>query len=299
MVQGHRIGQPFKCLPWQRGYLRRVWPSRVRRAPSEMALSCGRGNGKTAWIGALASAALDGPLAVEAGTCSVVASSFDQARITFDFVLRYLRPYIDADPSLYRVQDNFAKAIIERRDTGARVRCIGSDPRRAHGLAGPLVILDEPAQWLPSTSAQMIAAVRTLHGKIPGGRTLGIGTLPPDPGHWFRAMVEQPHSLLYQPADREAAQADPFNEDYWHEANPSLRHFPELRKTLRKEAALAKEDPSILQSFLSLRLNLGVADVQVSSLIEAEAWRRLEGEALPEGPAVWGSTWGPRRPCRR
>ena len=41
--------------------------------------------------------------------------------------------------------------------TGARVRCIGSDPRRAHGLAPVLVLADEPAQWPES------------HGRADGG----------------------------------------------------------------------------------------------------------------------------------
>ena len=49
--------------------------------------------------------------------------------------------------------------------TGARVRCIGSDPRRAHGLAPVLVLADEPAQWPDTTGERMVAALRTAAGK--------------------------------------------------------------------------------------------------------------------------------------
>ena len=46
--------------------------------------------------------------------------------------------------------------------TGARVRCIGSDPRRAHGLAPVLVLADEPAQHPETTGERMVAAL--THG---------------------------------------------------------------------------------------------------------------------------------------
>ena len=62
------------------------------------------------------------------------------------------------------------RLAIEDRRTGARLRCIGSDPKRAHGLAPSLVLCDEPSQWDGAKTDAMIAALRTSLGKIPGSR---------------------------------------------------------------------------------------------------------------------------------
>ena len=52
----------------------------------------------------------------------------------------------------WRVQDSAKSATIEHRKSGARIRCIGSDPRRAHGLHPALALLDESPQWEPAKS---------------------------------------------------------------------------------------------------------------------------------------------------
>ena len=71
-----------------------------------------------------------------------------------------------ADRSIWRIQDSANKAQLSPTyPSGAMVKCIGSDPRRAHGLAPSLLLLDEGAQWeavkLPS---RMMAALRTALG---------------------------------------------------------------------------------------------------------------------------------------
>ena len=73
--------------------------------------------------------------------------------------------------------------------TGARVRVIGSDPRRAHGLAPVLVLADEPAQWPSSTGEKMVAALRTAAGKQPHSRFVALGTRPADAEHWFSKLL--------------------------------------------------------------------------------------------------------------
>ena len=65
------------------------------------------------------------------------------------------------------------------------MKAIGSDPRWAHGLAPVLVLADEPAQWLESTSGKMLVALETAMGKIPGSRMIALGTQPALAGHWF------------------------------------------------------------------------------------------------------------------
>ena len=51
------------------------------------------------------------------------------------------------------------RATLKFRESGNRVRCIGSNPSGAHGLRPFLVLADEPAQWEPAKAERMVAAV--------------------------------------------------------------------------------------------------------------------------------------------
>ena len=79
----------------------------------------------------------------------LVASSFDQGLIAFRHVLAFMHPKLDAAPRRWRVQDSANRATITDKQTGSMIRVIGSDPRRAHGLAPSLILADELAQWPP------------------------------------------------------------------------------------------------------------------------------------------------------
>ena len=146
--QGALAGQPFKLLPWELDFLAGAFADGIDTA----ALTIARGNGKTALCAALAAAAVAGPLAVPRGACLVAASSYEQARILFSFALDYLRPWLEAEPDRWRVLDSSTASRVEDRKTGAVLRAIGSDPRRAHGEAPRLILADEPAQWPPNMS---------------------------------------------------------------------------------------------------------------------------------------------------
>ena len=186
VTQGRNAGAPFPVLPWERRFLRGAFAPGV----VESALSVARGNGKTAFTAGLACATLDGPLMRPRGETVLVASSFEQARIAFEHVLAFMGQRHDlGDGKLWRVWDSSNNARIENRATGARVKCIGSDPARAHGLAPVLALLNEPAQWETSTSERMLAAIVTASGKIPDARIIALGTRPADVEHWFAKML--------------------------------------------------------------------------------------------------------------
>ena len=171
VTQGRRAGDPLKVLPWQRDFIAGAFAEGVQSA----ALSVARGNGKTALLSGIAAATLDGPLAVPRGETVIVASSFSQARIAFDHVRAFMADQLK-DRHRWRIQDTAQQASIEDRETGARVKVIGSDPKRAHGLAPVLVLADEPAQWPTSTGERMVAALRTSAGKQPHFRFVALGT---------------------------------------------------------------------------------------------------------------------------
>ena len=182
--QGGLAGQTFTVLPWQRRFVRSAFTAGIQSA----ALSVARGNGKTALLSGIACATLDGPLAVPRGETVIVASSFEQARIAFEHIMAFMADKLD-DRARWKVWDTAQQARIEDRQTGARVRCIGSDPRRAHGLAPVLVLADEPSQWLETTGEKMVAALRTASGKQPHSRFVALGTRPADSEHWFAKML--------------------------------------------------------------------------------------------------------------
>ena len=275
VTQGRLAGQAFNVLPWQARFVRGAFRPSVQSA----ALSVARGNGKTASLSGIAAATLDGPLAVPRGETVIVASSFEQARIGFEHIVAFMGDKLH-DKKRWKIWDTAQQARIENRATGARVRCVGSDPRRAHGLAPVLVLADEPAQWPDTTGERMVAALRTAAGKQPHSRFVALGTRPADETHWFSRMLDGGADYAQCHA---ASPEDPaFQRRTWAKANPSLNHMPDLLAAIRNEAREAKTDPSMLANFQALRLNLGTSDVLQSTLLDAGTWERIEVAESPE-----------------
>ena len=285
---GDLDGQPFTVWPWEARFILGTFGQ-----PGDAALSIARGNGKSAFVAALAAAVVcpGAPLHGVRREIVCVASSFQQARVIFEDVLSYTRGlgHDLGDRSLWRRQDSQNMATLEYRPTGARVRCIGSDPKRAHGLRPFLVLADEPAQWEHGKAESMVSALRTGLGKTPESRLIALGTLPADSQHWFSTMLRSaPYAQLHAaPKD-----APLFRARTWAKANPSLRYLPSLKAQLKAEAAAAKRDGVMLQSFKSLRLNMGLADTVSGVLLEADVWETIEAEAQREGPYVLGLDLG-------
>ena len=284
VTQGRLAGQAFHVLPWQRRFVRGALAPGVATG----ALSVARGNGKTALLSGIAAATLDGPLAVPRGETVIVASSFEQARIAFEHVAAFMGDKLD-DKRRWKVWDTAQQARIECRHTGARVRCVGSDPRRAHGLAPVLVLADEPAQWPETTGERMVAALQTAAGKQPHSRFVALGTRPADEGHWFSKMLAG--GADYAQCHAADPDAPPFQLRTWKRANPSLSIMPDLRDAIAREAKAARSDPAMLAAFRALRLNGGTSDTLQSTLLDAGTWADIEGAAeRPQGGA--GACWG-------
>ena len=288
LTGGDHDGEPFEVLPWEGRFIRGAF-----KVKGPAALSVARGNGKSALVAGIATALADpeGPLHGRRREAVCVASSFDQSRVIYEDVLAFLRQRHDLDNrKLWRVQDSANRALVEYRRTGARVRTIGSDPAKAHGLRPALALLDEPAQWDPAKAEKMLSAIKTGMGKTPHSKMIALGTRPADGEHWFAKMLagggaySQVHAA--RPSD------PPFQVRTWRRANPSLDHLPSLRAEIADEAQAAKRDPGLLAGFQALRLNMGTADHQISVLLEVDLWLRIEGDAGPAGETVWGIDLG-------
>ena len=282
ITQGQGQGQPFNVLPWQRRFLQGAF-----RADGDSSLSVSRGNGKSTLVASIACAAVDGPLRTDRADVVVVAGSFEQARIIFNHCQAFLAHKLE-NKREWRVLDSTQSAMIQHRPSGARIICRGSDPGRLHGLSPKLVLIDEPAQIPASKRDKILSALRTAAGKVPGSRLIALGTRASDPAHWFSRMLE-PGGCAYSQVHCAGPNDPPFRKSTWIKANPSLPFMPELERRIRIEAEQAKRDPSLLQQFLSLRLNQGVSDTLEATLLAADTWARIEGRtASREGPFVLG-----------
>ena len=126
VTQGRLAGDPLTVLAWQRKFLRMAFGS-----PGDAAMSLARANGKSTFVAAVAAACVDGPLRQPRAEVVIVASSFLQARITFDHLLGFLGDRI-RDRDTWRLWDSTQAARLLHLPTGASVRAIGSDPKRMH-----------------------------------------------------------------------------------------------------------------------------------------------------------------------
>ncbi len=286
---GDLIGRPFRCVGYQRRFLRGAFAPGVLRA----GLSLARGGGKTGLASALALDAIRpaGALHSEGGEAIVIASSFQQARLTFEAALRSLEMMGEAVD--YRIRDQQNLADIQHRETKARLRVAGADNRRAHGWRFNLAICDEPSQWGPRGEL-LAAAIRTALGKRKGARALFIGTRPASDSHFFARLLAEDDPSVYAQVHAAAPDDPPFAVRTWRKANPGLdAGLPDI-EVIRAEARLAKRDPAELATFRALRLNQGTSEVESQMLIDALAWRAVETDTLPprEGPVAFGIDLG-------
>ena len=273
VTQGQGAGLPFAVFPWERRFVHGALAPGVDVA----ALTIARGNGKTTFCAAIAHAALCGPLAVQRGETVVVASSFEQARLTFDHVCSFIGYENLKDRSRYRLWDSAQLARLRCLEHETQLRCLASDPRRMHGIAPSLLLADEPAQWEGSKSEKAYAALQTSLGKIEGARLVALGTKPIGNQHWFSQLLDG--GADYSQSHHAAKDDDPFDPAVWAKANPSLPYMPTLAKVINREAERAKAQPDVLPQFEAYRLNKGVSDTAESLLLSADVWERAEGNA--------------------
>ena len=269
ITQGERAGELFQVLPWQRRFIRGAFAPGVETS----SLTIGRGGGKSSLASAICCAAIDGCLRQPRAETILVASSMNQARILFDGVKAMLGDKLE-DRKTWRVLNGNAAVMIEHKPSGARVRAISSDARRAHGLQAGLTIIDEPARHEENSAESLLVALTTGTGKIPDARIIAIGTRPKDSEHWFSKWLNggADYSQIHAAPD----DAPIFQKATWRRANPSLDHLPVLEAAIRKHAGRARRDTTELQSFKGLRLNQGVAETLEAMLIDGATWQAAE-----------------------
>ena len=260
---GDLIGEPFKVLPYQKRFLTGAFRSGIMRS----GLTLGRAGGKSGLASALALDAIRpaGVLHREGGETVIVASAFPQAKIVFEAVKTSLE--LMGEDGEYRILDQQNMAMIQHRQTKARLRVAGSDNRRAHGWRFNLAICDEPSQWGPKGES-LAAAIRTGLGKRKDARVIYIGTRPASDAHFFARLLAEDDPSVFALTYAADDDDDPFKERTWHRANPAMKYGMPNIAVIRAEARMARRDPAELATFRSLRLNQGTSDVESQHLID-------------------------------
>ena len=290
--EGRLAGQKMTVMPWQKRFVRGSFAPGV----GEAALSIARGCGKSTLCAGIAAAAVDGPLVEPRGQCLVIAASFAQGIIIARHIQNFLADSLEADKLLpaperrWRVWDTAQQFSITDKNTGASVRVLGSDPRKAHGQAPNLTLCDEPSQWEDTSSERMLAALRTAAGKQPRSLMILLGTRPSSAEHWYEKLLNggADYSQVHS-----AGIDDPTGQrKTWLKSNPSLPLMPDLERAIRRESKLAKQDESVMASFRALRLNQGVSDTAQSTLLDASTWRDIEDNVAASGDSFWGLDLG-------
>ena len=131
LSDGDHDGEPFTILPWER----QVRPGGVQGAGAGGDCPSARGNGKSALVAGIATAVADPGRAAEwpapGGCMRGVELLRSKPRSSLRTCLRScVSGTTSATGRLWRLQDSANRAVGgTHRPTGARVRCVGSDPK--------------------------------------------------------------------------------------------------------------------------------------------------------------------------
>ena len=287
--EGRFSGQKFKVLPWQQETLEAI------NDYSILAITMARGNGKTSFVSGLACSCLvpEGALNVNRGQVPLIASSFDQAGLAFDHIKHFLKERMENDNNEegklrypWRTVDNSHQSEIEHVPSSTVLKCRGSDPKRAHGLAPSFAILDEPAKWI-SGGRDMWSAIKTSKGKQINPKILLIGTRPDTEDHFFSEILNNPTEDVFVLDYKADQEGDAFSMEQVRKANPSYDYLPELRIAIDEDMRSAREGGQDYHTYRALRLNLGTPEVAEKEYIIAYSdWQAIKTEnpGKREGP---------------
>lgn len=280
---------PFRLAEWQeRDILRPLFSEvrwdeqaecyvrRYRLAYVSMARKCGKS--ELAAGVALYLLVADGE---EGAEIYGAASDRDQARKVFDVAARMVR--LSPVLSQRLVVKAHAKRIVDEL-TGSYYEVIASDAAGNLGHNPHGYIHDE---LLTAPDSSLWDTMRTGAGTRTQPLMLAITTAGSDRESFAyseyteaKKVIENPRRAPHRFAyiAELPAEADPWDESRWAEANPALGDFLSIQ-TLREEAADAREDPTRENSFRQFRLNQWVS--QASRWMPMDLFDGATGDIWP------------------
>ena len=231
----------------------------------EFFIMMGRGNGKNGFISPVAWYLTLKAHGINAYNVDIVANSQDQAETSFNDVYEMLESTPSTKKSYYR-----SKQLIKNKNTNSYIKFNTSNARTKDGKRTGCLIFDEIHEY---ENYDMISVFTSGFGKKKHSRAFYITTQ----GHVRCGVLDDKLKiakdilegrvnelgilpLLYQIDDEK----DALNPELWHKANPSLKYFPELQKTMEKEFVSMQYEPHIEQEFYTKRLNFPKSNKEVA-----------------------------------
>jgi len=231
----------------------------------EFLIMCGRGNGKNGFISPVAWYLTLPAHGINNYNVDIVANSQDQAQTSFIDIYEMLeRTWKKSCKFFYK-----SKELIRNKITKSYVKYNTSNARTKDGKRTGCLIFDEIHEY---ENYNMISVFTSGFGKKKHSRAFYITTQ----GHVREGVLDDKLKiakdvlngtiiemgmipLIYQIDDEKEA----VNPEMWHKANPSLKHFPELKKIMDKEYISMKYEPHVEQEFFTKRLNFPKSNKEV------------------------------------
>lgn len=250
-----------------------------------------RKNGKTGIVAFLALAHLCGPEAESRGQIYCAAADRKQAGLIFNEVKAIVLQRPELEERL--IIRDFNKTM-EDIETGSFLQVLAANVRTAHGLSASVVIYDELAQ---ARDRQLWDVLSTSTAARKEPLIFVISTQSADTHHVMTELVDYGRKVNEKVIDDPAfhaciysapMDADPWDEQTWHECNPALGDFRSLEE-MRTAAQQAQRIPAREAAFRLLYLNQPV-DASERFIASAD-WDACSGavelEEL-EGMPCWG-----------
>ena len=264
---GDFTGQPFVLLPWQQEFIDGVYGEidditgyrTIRYGYLEIA----KKNGKTELIAGIATYHLNCSQFEEIYCC---AADKQQASLIYKAAKSMLLQddyfYEQWESGVIKISDS--KKQIVNRETNSVLTVLSAEAYTKHGLNPTLVIFDElhaqPNRDLwdvmtfgaGSARKEPLWLVITTAGDDPDRESIGYEQ------HEYAEKIiagEIQDKTWFAKIYAASEEDDPFAEETWIKANPSLGHTISL-ETIKEEAESAKNNPNKLKLFKWLRLNI-------------------------------------------
>ncbi|WP_045211750.1 terminase large subunit [Desulfonatronovibrio magnus] len=275
LPDGTSVGRPFVLRDWQKKIIGEVYgptDAQGKRIVRHAVFSAGRKAGKTAMISAICLCHLTGPEAIQNGQLYSLSVDREQASILFNYAKSMV--YMDEELSERLVVIESRKQIKDII-SGSVYSVLSGEKKGKMGKSSSFIAFDELSEF--GRDRALYDALITSTAAHDEPMTWTFSTQSPDDGAIMSELldygekvrggeIEDPtfKSFLFTVPD----DLDPFDEQNWHLANPSLGDFRSLEE-MRDYAAKAKRMPSMQASFENLYLNrrIDAAEHFISSAI--------------------------------
>lgn len=257
---------------------------------SEFLIVMGRGNGKNLFISMLSWYFTTHYHGVREYHIDIIANSEKQAKTSFEDIYNVLeRTWAKSKNFFYKT-----KELIINLKTRSFIRFNTSNAETKDGGRPGCLIFDEIHGY---EIYDTINVFTSGFGKKKHSRTFKITTN----GYVREGVLDQELKiaegvlsgeikdldlmpLIYRIDKKEEAE----NPDMWVKANPSLPHFPLLKKEMDKEFIKMKYQPTVAIEFMTKRMNFPSEDIY-SAVAE---WKKIEAAANKDRPIPYNEIVG-------